>query len=68
MTIAWKGLKNSTAKRLRCTSCDAIAMEVRAEPVKKKRHTMTGTRRRIIARCLRCRATKVIVYGGRAPG
>lgn len=66
MSIVWKDLKSGTAQRLRCTNSDSVAMEVRAEPVKKKHHTRTATKRRTMARCLACRASKVVAYGARA--
>jgi hypothetical protein len=68
MSLIWKRFKKTPVReRLRCTNCDSIAMEVRAEPVARKRHTRTGNRKRTIARCLSCRSSKVLAYGGRTP-
>ncbi len=64
MALVWKQLKSGVRERLRCTICDSVAMEVRAEPVAKKRHIRIGKRRRTVARCLGCRSPKVLAYEG----
>jgi RNase P subunit RPR2 len=69
MDIVWKQFKNNpAARRLRCRNCDSIAMEVKSEPVKRKVHTRSSHKRRIVAICLKCRATKQLAYGGTVGG
>jgi len=59
--ITWKRITGTANRRLRCTKCDSIAMEVRSEPV--ERQAKYGHRLQTIARCLSCRTIKVIGYG-----
>lgn len=68
MTIAWKTLTSGTRKRLRCTNCDSVAMEVRSEPVERKRHTKDSNKLRVVARCLSCKRGRVIHYGAPVRG
>jgi hypothetical protein len=58
--VRWRVLKKTNARRLRCINCDSIAMEVRAEPVKRNTRELGDNQFRISALCLSCRQFIVI--------
>lgn len=65
MALKWKALKDNDRgerDRLYCTTCNSTELEVRSEPVKRKRHSREGHRRRIVAVC--CGSVKRLAYGG----
>ena len=62
---AWRPLKGERDRyRLRCRQCGSAAHETINEPVARKRHTRTAHKRRTITRCLICKTTVMVTYGG----
>lgn len=50
-------------RRLRCLTCQKVQLEVWLEPVARKRHTRSGHKLRVVARCPKCGDQRVIRYG-----
>ena len=66
--FAWRSKGEAEGKAVWFyTKCKAETFRVRAEPVKKKRHTRTGHRNRIVVVCVKCKKVKRLKYGT-APG
>ena len=66
--FAWKTKGQEEGREvLTCNEYGATAFGIRSEPVKRKRHTKTAHKRRIVAVCHKCKKIKRIAYGG-APG
>ena len=64
MAMTWKQIKSGLRDLLWCDRCDTGAVNVRSEPVKRKRHSLSSSRRRIVAICACCRAVHWLTYGG----
>jgi uncharacterized protein with PIN domain len=63
ISFAWKRLKNTEKKRLRCTKCDNPLMLVIWEPVARQSKALTAHHVRVIAKCPICKRVTRIKLG-----